>query len=114
LHGFTDNLTAWHQSIYYSVFFTAIVWAFIRGTGKAAIELLLFTSFAILLIPFTSLIAWLEPETHLWFYADSLSIGVDLTALILSIGFLLMANSTARRVRFGDPYSVWSRRHIVF
>lgn len=108
LHGHVDNLYAWHQIVYYSIFLTALAWAFLREAAQAAIDLLWLACAATLAIPATSLLAALAPGLGLWVHISAATLGVDATALFGSLGFAWMAHATARRVRLGPVDSVWS------
>ena len=108
LNGYVDDLTSWHMIIYYVLFFTGIAWAFLRGPGRAAVELLWFAVVTTLFIPLASLLAWIMPGSHLWVHLSPATLGVDITALFMAVCFSLMATATARRVYGGRPEdSLW-------
>lgn len=101
-----DDLAAWHQGIYYAVFVAAVAWAFARGAGRGAVELLWACAALTLLIPLSSLAgafglggAWNHP---------GYGVVVDLAALAAVPVFVLIARYTRRRMRNGHVDSVWS------
>lgn len=108
LHGRVDDLATWHRIIYYSVFFSALAWAFCRGAAQAAIHLLWLAAAGTFAIPLTSLLAWLLPALGMWAHGSSAALGVDATALAGSLGLAWLARTTTRRVRHGPADSVWS------
>lgn len=110
LHGAVADLNAWHWGVYYTVFFGCMAWAFMRGPGRAAVDLPWFASLATLIIPLTSLLGWLAPGTGLWAHTHLSSLGVDLTALAGSLCLAWMARHAARRAQHGPEDSVWSAR----
>ncbi|UCZ57321.1 PepSY domain-containing protein [Desulfurispirillum indicum] len=110
LHGHVTDMGLWHQIVYYTCFFAAIGWAFLRGPARASTELLWFAAAATLAIPLTSIVALALPSLGLWTHASIASLGVDATALAGSLCFAWMARATAKRARYGPPDSVWSAR----
>ncbi|MDP5239640.1 PepSY-associated TM helix domain-containing protein [Uliginosibacterium sp. 31-16] len=106
LNGHVADLNAWHWYVYYAIFFASLAWAFLRGPGRAAVELLWLTALCTFAIPLTSLLAWLSPALGMWAHTSTL--GVDLTALAGGFMLLWAARATARRVRSGPADSVWS------
>lgn len=108
LHGRVEDLNAWHQMLYYAVFFGALAWAFRYGAARAAIHLLWLACALTLAIPLTSLLGILFPGSGLWANDSVASLGVDLTALAGAAAFAALARATARRVSRGRTDSVWS------
>jgi uncharacterized iron-regulated membrane protein len=108
LPGRVEDLLAWHQGLYYAGFFGALVWAFLRGPGPAAVHLLGWASALTLAMPLGTALAWLLPGLMPWQPAPVATWGVDLTALAGAVGWAWMARATARRVRQGAVDSVWS------
>lgn len=108
LHGHVADLNAWHQYVYYAVFFGAVVGAFAAGVARAAVSLLWLAAAATCAIPLTTLLGWLLPCLGPWAHASGASLGVDLTALAGALGLAWMARATARRVKLGPADSVWS------
>ena len=111
LHGHVDDMSLWHRSVYYLMFFGAIGWAFGVGAARAAIHLLWVAALCTFAIPATSLIAWLLPALGMWTHTSAATLGVDLTALIGGIGFVWLARATTRRALNGPTDSVWSLRN---
>lgn len=108
LHGRVDDLDAWHQLLYYAVFFGAIAWAFRVGAARSAVHLLWLAAAFTFAIPATSLLAWLLPSLGLWAHGSAAALGVDATALAGGLCFVWLARATARRVAHGPRDSVWS------
>jgi len=110
LHGAPGDMLAWHQALYYAMFFGCIAWAFWRGAAQAAVHLLWAASLLTLAIPLTTLLAWLAPGTGMWAHASPGTLGVDAVALAGALCFAWMARATARRMASGPQDSVWSGR----
>lgn len=110
LHGHVADLRAWHEHIYYAVFFGAVVWAFLRGAARAAVELLWLSAAFTLAIPLTTLAAVLVPSLGMWAHTIAGALGVDATAFVGALCFAWMARATAQRVKLGPADSVWSVR----
>lgn len=100
-----DDLESWHQAIYYLVFFAAVAWAFVRGSGRGAVELLWACAVLTLAIPLSSL-AGLWGLGGSWSHPGSWP--VDLTALLAVPVFACLARRTRRRVLHGHADSVWA------
>jgi len=110
LYGRVEDLHAWHQYVYFAVFFASTAWAFARGAARAAVDLLWLSAAFTLAIPLVTLVAWAVPSTGLWAHTSAEALGVDATAFIGALCFAWMARVTARRVRHGAADSVWSAR----
>jgi uncharacterized iron-regulated membrane protein len=110
LHGRVADLNAWHQYIYYAVFLGSVAWAFAWGGARAAVHLLWLCAAATIAIPLTTLIALLFPALGMWAHGSTVTIGVDVIALIGALCFAWMAIATARRVKHGPADSIWSIR----
>lgn len=98
---------AWREGLYAVVFLASVGWAFARGAGRGAVELLWFSVAATLAIPASGLLGWAWPASGLWLRMDSL--GVEAVALAGAVAFACMARRTARRVMQGPADSVWAR-----
>jgi uncharacterized iron-regulated membrane protein len=107
LPGRVDNPGMWHEGIYHIVFLVAIVWAFLRGPARSAVDLLHTAAFATALIPLSSLMALARPEFGLWNTGGS-TIAVDAVALTGTLVFLALGRRTHRRLIEGPGDSVWS------
>lgn len=108
LHGRVEDINTWHQIIYYTVFFAALVWAFRRGAARSAIHLLWLAAAFTFAIPASSLLAWLLPSLGMWTHGSAAALGVDATALAGGLGFVWLALATTRRIMHGPGDSVWS------
>lgn len=107
LHG-QPALAQWEWRAYYLGFSGAVLWAQLRPPVRAAIELATAAAVATLAVPLCNA---LVTGDHL--LATALAgqwqvFGVDAVALLLGFGFVAIARATARRVREGDPNSVWA------
>lgn len=105
LPGLVVDLKAWHTGIYYAVFVAAIGWAFLRGVGRGAQELLWVCAAFTLAIPLSSL-AGRWGLGGAWSHAGSWP--VDVTALLTVPVLLYIAHRTGLRMRRGHTDSVWS------
>lgn len=101
----TDHPEALHTAVYYLAFACAIAWAFHRGTARAAPELALAAAVATLLIPVTSLLAWIFPG-FAWVHLDR-SLLVDGVAVLGACALLLIARRTSERIRRAPQDSIW-------
>lgn len=111
LHGRVDDPLAWHQGLYYSAFFSAVGWAFLRGAARAAVHLLWCAAVLMAAIPLGTVLApWapLAVGAVLWSPGSWATTGVDMVACAGALGFACMARSSGRRVRLGARDSVWS------
>lgn len=108
LYGHVGDLNAWHWGLYYSGFFGSIAWAFWRGAGKAAVELLWAAAALTLALPATTLLAWSLPSLGLWAHTSPATLGVDATALAGALALAWMARASGRRRREGAADSVWA------
>lgn len=113
LQGASDNLLAWHQGIYYAVFFGSIGWAFWRGAARAAVHLLWLAVACTAAIPLTTLLVWALSGSGTDAQGHTAALGVDLTALAGALALAWMARSTARRVYNGPEDSVWTARRTA-
>lgn len=110
LPGRVADVGGGHYLLYYGTFFAALGWSFLRGAARASVHLLWSAAILTLAIPLTTLLAALLPQLGPWANGDSTVSAVDMTALLMALGFALMARATARRVRHGVADSVWSAR----
>lgn len=92
---------------YYVVFLSAVVFAFWRGAARAAVPLLLSCALACLLIPITSWLSLLLPDSGLWMHIDMASFAVDGTAFVMALVFVYIAYRTHLRLRVSTSDSVW-------
>nr|WP_249115885.1 PepSY-associated TM helix domain-containing protein [Azoarcus sp. L1K30] len=110
LHGRVEDINAWHQGIYYAVFFSALVWAFRRGAAQSSVHLLRLAAVFTFAIPATSFLAWIFPSLGMWASGSAAAMGVDGTALAGGFCFIWLARATNRRVKGGPVDSIWSIR----
>lgn len=91
LHTQVSNPNDWYMWVYYAVFLASVCWAFLRGAGRASIELLWLCCISTLAIPVTGLISWLIPETPVWLHTAPDLLLVEMTALVAGVIFAFMA-----------------------
>lgn len=98
----------WHKTVYFSVFFAALGWAFLRQPAKAGTELLYLTALLTLLMPFA---AWYHSGQ---FFLAALLDGnvlrfmVEGTAILLAVLFWLLARAAKKRADKTDN-SIWAK-----
>ncbi|WP_306606689.1 PepSY domain-containing protein [Azonexus sp.] len=95
------------ETVYYLVFLFCVAWAFIAGAPRAAVQLGWLTALATAALPATSLLAWLLPDSGLWWHAPAF--GVDLVAAAGALMLAWAAVAAGRRARGGDADSVWAQ-----
>ena len=107
LHPFVSNPNDWYMWVYYAIFLGSVAWAFIRGAGRAAVELLWLSSLCTLAIPLTGAIALLIPSLPAWLHTAPDLLLVELTALVGAILLAYMAIKTRQRIATAAADSVW-------
>ncbi len=107
LSGWAGDMILWHQAVYYGVFFLAIGWSFSVGAARASVQLLWLAALLTVSIPLTSFIGWLQLVPTWWGHTSMASLGVDITALVAALCFMVMARKTAERTQNGAADSVW-------
>jgi len=98
----------WIKATYFSAFFAAIAWAFLRPTARAAHELLWLCALLTAAIPLAGAIGSGEHLIAAALHGHWHRFLTDSTALVLALSFALMARATLRRARGGDPNSLWA------
>lgn len=106
LHGLVANLELWHHRIYFLVFVVCVLWAFVRGAGRAAYELPFFAAVVTLAIPATTLVALYGPVGSGRVWGGDL-LAVDGLAVVVGLGLIGIGRAAARRARSGPANSVW-------
>lgn len=94
-----------HSIIFYLVFLTAISWALFRGAARGAVELLMASAVATLMIPFVSVVSLVVHRVG-WNYQDA-SVLVDLVAIAGSATLLVIGLNTAQRIKKAPFDSIW-------
>ncbi len=94
-----------HEFIYYLVFFTSLLWAFLRGVARAAVELLYAAAVACALLPTASLLSLAIPGWG-WNH-PGYTLVVDLVAMAGAALLVLAARRTARRIHRAPIDSIW-------
>ncbi len=106
---YVSELYSWHQTVYYTVFFMALAWAWLRGPARAMFELLFVAALFTLAIPLSSVAGWLMPATGLWFHLQPALLAVDITAVVMAFAFAYIASQVRKRVYYGaERDSVWA------
>jgi len=98
----------WEQSVWYVVLFASLAWTAVRPPTRAAVELLWACALVTLWLPVanaltTALPIWAAASHGVWGV-----FGVDLGAIVLAIGFALLARATARRLSEKRTVGVWA------
>ncbi|KAA8735616.1 PepSY domain-containing protein [Acinetobacter qingfengensis] len=91
---------------YYVLFLLIVIYSFLIGAAKALPQLLLMISIFCFMIPFTTLIAIIFPQSGL-FYAKDLYL-IDLIILGFSILFLGFYQQAKKRLKNAPEGSIWS------
>lgn len=104
LHVGVNLASVW---VYYFVFLSAVVFAFIRGAALASAPLLYLCAFACLTIPLTTFVGGFMLDL-VWAHTSLATLSVDIVALILSACFVWIARRNTRRLEQGIKDSVWS------
>ena len=98
---------AWYVWVYYAVFLGSVFWAFFRGAGRAAVELLYLSALTTLAIPVTGLLAVVVPSVPAWLHTAPDLLLVEVTALIGGLALVYMARRTKQRIAKSAVDSVW-------
>ncbi|MFA7554225.1 MAG: PepSY-associated TM helix domain-containing protein [Spongiibacteraceae bacterium] len=107
-YAYVDTINWVYLYSYYTVFIGAVVWSFWRGPAIAGPQLLALCGIAAVLIPLTSLLAWLFPSLGLWVNGSLASLSVDAVALLSAWCFYRAAIFSRQRALHGPVDSVWS------
>jgi uncharacterized iron-regulated membrane protein len=108
LYPWVDNINSYHFIVYYLAFLALVTFALIRGAAKSSVLLLQICAWSCLLLPITSLIAFLVPDLQIWVPNSLGTFAVDITAFFSALVFYYFSKRTSRRVKNGDKDSVWS------
>lgn len=97
---------------YYLIFIASLIYSFILGAARSLPHLFLAISVILVLIPMTSIIAYLVPIKGLWYSTGHL-IWIDVIAIgftLLFLRFYQQANDRAKTAPIG---SIWSIRKVT-
>jgi uncharacterized iron-regulated membrane protein len=94
--------------VYFTVLAVSVAWAFYRMPARAAADLLTASAIATAAVPVIELALVALGLRPSFFAAGSVSLALAVVALLLAMGFGLLARATARRAANGDPNSVWT------
>ncbi|ABE53908.1 PepSY-associated TM helix [Shewanella denitrificans OS217] len=108
LYLVAEQVNTYYMMCYYSIFFSALGYSFIRGTASAAIHLLYALFLSCLLIPTTSLLAVLLPSLFSEGIRAPSSYLIDVFAALFAIAFYLGAKKVQQRAYYGEPNSIWA------
>ncbi|WP_368311656.1 PepSY-associated TM helix domain-containing protein [Luteibacter sp. CQ10] len=102
--------TAFVQPVFFIVLAGSVVWTFARRPARAAVDLLFAT--AVVSIAVGVLDVSIHGDRLLRSLAEGRYgvLGVDLVAIAMGLGFGWLGLATRKRVREGDPCSVWYGR----
>ena len=92
---------------YYAVFLFSLFYTFMLGAAKALPQLLLGIAIVLCLIPVTSLIAYILPNSGLWYSTGGLII-IDVMAVVFALVFLRFYQQANTRARTAPLGSLWS------
>lgn len=93
---------------YYALFVAAIVYSFSLGYQRALGHLLGLIALSLSCIPLSSLLAWLLPNSGLWY--DTQGFSIDLVALLLAVVFYKFHQKAVQRAQTAAPGTLWSSR----
>jgi uncharacterized iron-regulated membrane protein len=93
---------------YYLVFFAAVIYSFVRGAARSAIDIQLALAGICLCIPVTSLLATKVFNFNGPYSTNTASIMVELCACIFAIVFYYGAKKTKQRAYYGEGDSIWA------
>ncbi|EOR07807.1 hypothetical protein F896_02180 [Acinetobacter genomosp. 15BJ] len=96
---------------YYLVFIACISYSFIVGAAKALAQLFLAIALVLLLIPATSMLAYVFPIQGLWYSTDHL-IWIDISALIFALIFIRFYQQAKDRAQVAPIGSIWSTQKV--
>lgn len=91
---------------YYAVFVIITLYTFVIGYQRALAQILCSIAMILMLIPISSLVAYLWPNSGLWYHADSISI--DVIAFLLSFLFFQFYKNAKKRATTAEPGSLWA------
>lgn len=101
-----SSLNQFFMWSYYSIFILSIAYCFIRGYAKVLTEFLLGLAFIFLLIPITSCIAYLLPQTGLWVHSGDV-LYIDLGCFISALLFLRFYKQAKLRQQHAKQGELW-------
>ncbi|MEB6675831.1 PepSY-associated TM helix domain-containing protein [Acinetobacter haemolyticus] len=96
---------------YYLVFLGSLIYSFVIGAARALPHLFLAIAVVLLLIPVTSLIAYLFPIQGLWYSTGSL-IWIDIIAVVFALLFLRFYQQANDRAQSAPIGSIWSIQKV--
>lgn len=97
-----------YLTCYYIVFFGSLIYSFVRGAAKSAIDLQKALFAACICIPVTSLLLLVIPNEQDWAYRHFSNFSLDIVAFIFAMIFLFGAVKTKHRAYFGERNSIWA------
>lgn len=108
LYLFGSEVNTYYLWCYYVCFFSALLYSFLRGAAKSAIDLQLILFVTCLLIPLTSVVALLFPSIGLLRPLIFSSFVVEGIALLFSAVFFYCFLKTRKRAYQGERNSIWA------
>ncbi|WP_394201270.1 PepSY-associated TM helix domain-containing protein [Shewanella waksmanii] len=107
LYLLSGNINSHYMWTYYAVFFAAIAYSFTRGAAISAIHCLYSLAIACLFIPISSLFSNYIANSP-WYLSSMPGSAVDWVAIILGVGFFILARKTKQRALYGERNSIWA------
>lgn len=92
---------------YYSIFLLCTVYAFVIGYAKALPHLLAAIAISLILIPVTSIIAYLTPNTGIWLHSNMV-VWIDIIAFCTAFIFMRFYQQAEDRSKTAIAGSLWA------
>lgn len=105
LPGIIQDMQAAHHWVFYLALFASMIWAFLRGAARGALELHVTTIIAMLLIPGASLASAILPDFG-WNHGGT-TLMIDLIAIAGAAVLVMTLMQTRNRVRSAPIDSIW-------
>lgn len=96
---------------YYLAFVACISYSFIIGAATALAQLFFAIALVLLLIPATSLLAYVFPIQGLW-YSTAHLIWIDIVALVFALIFIRFYQQARERAQATPVGSIWSTQKV--
>ncbi len=93
--------------VYYIIFIASIIHSFTVGAAKALPQISLAIAIILVLIPLTSILAYLLPINGLW-YSSGVLVIIDIVALVFALFFLRCYQKAQDRAISSPAGSIWS------
>ncbi|MBU2979908.1 PepSY-associated TM helix domain-containing protein [Alteromonas sp. C1M14] len=107
LYLFNQSINPMYLTIYYAVFFFAIVYSFWKGAALSAIHLQYALAISCVGVPVTSLVMFLVSNNEAWSVTTPGAIGIEVGAIGFALLFFYGGRKTTQRAYQGDKNSIW-------